>query len=112
MSACPATAAAPRTSREAPGPTAPRSTRSTTSGSSTASERVEVAAARGGQERVDDLSLAGEVGVGHRGGAPYAAAGPAGELAGGGGRAIDDRSDLVERHAEHVVQDEREPLGG
>src|SRR5438034_8203547 len=38
-------------------------------------------------------------------------AGAAGELARRGRRAADDRGDLVERHVEHVVQDEREPLG-
>ena len=39
------------------------------------------------------------------------AARPAGELARRLGRAVDDRRDLVERHGEHVVQHEREPLG-
>ncbi len=28
------------------------------------------------------------------------------------GGAVDDRRDLVEGHSEHVVQNEREPLGG
>ena len=40
---------------------------------------------------------------------PPAAA--AGQLAGGGGGAPDDRGDLLERHREHVVQHERQPLG-
>ena len=37
---------------------------------------------------------------------------PAGELAGGGRGPFDDRSDLVERDIEHVVQHERESFGG
>ena len=40
------------------------------------------------------------------------AAGPAGELPGGLDRPVDDRRDLVERHREHVVQHERQPLVG
>ena len=65
-SACSATAAAPRTSLDAPDG----------SGAAVGAEhdvrvehreqRVEVAAARGGEEGVDDLPLAGEIGVGHR----------------------------------------------
>ena len=42
----------------------------------------------------------------------HPAARPAGELARRGRRAADDRRDLVERHREHVVQHERQPLGG
>ena len=41
----------------------------------------------------------------------HPAAGAAGELPRGGRRAPDDGRDLVERHGEHVVQHEREPLG-
>src|SRR5215212_1510691 len=43
-------------------------------------ERVEVAAARGGEEGVDDLPLAAEIGVGSRGRPPHAAACPARQL--------------------------------
>src|SRR6266516_2081365 len=43
---------------------------------------VEVAASGGGQERSDDLALAGQVRIGNRGGAPDPAAGTAGELPG------------------------------
>ena len=53
----------------------------------------------------------GRVGVGHRLLPLDATARPAGELARRLGRAVDDRRDLVERHREHVVQHEREPLG-
>ena len=43
--------------------------------------------------------------------ASHPPAGPAGQLARGGGRAADDRRDLVERKVEHVVQDEGQTLG-
>ncbi len=42
----------------------------------------------------------------------HPAAGAAGELPRGVGRAPHDGSDLVEGHGEHVVQHEGEPLGG
>ena len=42
----------------------------------------------------------------------HPAAGAAGKLPRGVGRAPDDGSDLVEGHGEHVVQHEGEPLGG
>ena len=81
-------------------------------------QRVEVAAAGGGEEGVDDVSLAGEIGVEDQS-APvsptrpmHPAAGAAGELPRGVGRAPHDGGDLVEGHGEHVVQHEREPLGG
>jgi hypothetical protein len=41
-----------------------------------------------------------------------AASRAAGQLAGGWSVASDDRGDLLERHAEHVVQHERDALGG
>ena len=75
-------------------------------------QRVEVAGPRGGEEGGDDLALAAEVGIGRGRRAAHAPARAAGELARGGGRAVDDRGDLVERHAEHVVQHEGEALGG
>ena len=74
-------------------------------------ERLEVAIARGGEEGVDDPSLSGEVGVGHRGCPLDAAPRAAGELPRRLRRAIDEAGDLVERHGEHVVQHERQPLG-
>ena len=74
-------------------------------------ERVEVTAAGGGEEGVDHLALAGQVGVGRGRGALHPAPGPAGELAGRVRGAADDRGDLVEGHGEHVVQHEGEPLG-
>ena len=74
-------------------------------------ERLEVAAARRGQERVHDLPLFGERGVRDRRGGAHPPAGAAGQLPGRRGRAVDDRGDLLERHREHVMQDERQPLG-
>jgi hypothetical protein len=43
--------------------------------------------------------------------APHPSASPARELAGGGGGAIDQGTDLLEGQVEHVVQHEGEPLG-
>ena len=106
-----ATACAPRTSLDAP-----------TRGGAVGSEhdvrvehgekRVEVAAARGGEEGFDDLPLAGEVGAGSLSRSLHPAAGAAGELPGCGRRATHDGGDLVEGDGEHVVQHEGEPLGG
>ena len=64
----------------------------------------------GGEERVDRRSLAGEVGVGRRGGAAHAAAGARGELPGRLGERPSTAAHLVERHRERVVQHERQPL--
>ena len=75
-------------------------------------QRLEVAVAGGGEEGVDDFALAGEIGVGHRGRSLHPAPRAARELPRRGRGAPDDGRDLVERHAEHVVQHEREPLGG
>ena len=98
-------------------------------------ERGEVAAARGGEERGDDLPppprrirrrvIRAAAVVGReatrfdrvrvrlvRSRALHPPPRPAGQLPGRGGRAADDRADLVERHGEQVVQDERQPLGG
>ena len=105
MSARPATAAAPRTTLGAVG--AHHDVRV-----ECLEQRVEVAVAGGGEEGVDDLPLPGQVGVEDRGHALDPPAGAAGQLAGRGGRAPDDGRDVVERDGEHVVQDEREPLGG
>ena len=74
-------------------------------------ERVEVAVASGGEERVDDFALAGAIGVGSRGLPLHPAASAAGELPRRGRGPLDHRGDLLERHRKHVVQHEREPLG-
>jgi hypothetical protein len=74
-------------------------------------QRLEVAVARGREERVDDSALSLEVGVGNRRLALDAAARTAGELPCRLRRAVDDRRDLVEGHGENVVQHEGEPLG-
>ena len=55
--------------------------------------------------------LGHQVGVRVGRGLVDAAPRPAGQLAGGLRRPLDDRRDLVERHGEHVVQHERQPLG-
>jgi hypothetical protein len=102
--------AAPRTTLEAPRETAPRSALRTTSGSSTSSNASK-SPSRAAPEGVDDLALGVEVGVGNPVLALDAAASAAGELARRLGWAIDDWRDLIERHREHVVQDERAPLG-
>ena len=75
-------------------------------------ERVEVALAGSGEEGVDHLSLTGEVGVGNGRRALHPAPGPARQLPGRVRRPPHDRGDLVERHGEHVVQHERQPLRG
>ena len=74
-------------------------------------ERVEVTVAGGGEEGVDHLALAAEVGVGHGRVALHPAPGPAGQLAGGVRGAADHRGDVVEGHGEHVVEHEGQPLG-
>jgi len=71
----------------------------------------EVAATRGGEEGVDDLSVGGEVCVAGLCGALDPAPCAAGRLPGRGRGAPDDRGDLVERHREHVVEHERDPFG-
>src|SRR3990170_1577312 len=58
-------------------------------------KRLEVTLARGGQEGVDDFSLAGAIGVGSRGRPLHPAARAAGELPGRGRGAPHDGSDLV-----------------
>ncbi len=73
-------------------------------------ERVEVAATRRGVERVHHPAPAGAVARG-RGRVLHAPAGPARELAGRVGGPLEHHRDLVERHREHVVEDERESLG-
>ena len=74
-------------------------------------QRLEVAAARRREKRIDDRALTRPVGFHLRVGALHPSAGAARELSGRRRRAADDGRDLVERHAERVVQHEREPLG-
>src|SRR5919106_4965105 len=74
-------------------------------------ERVEVTIARSGEERIDNLSLSCQISVRFRG-SLYAPPRAAGELLGGGFGAVENSGDVRKRHAEHVVQHEREPLGG
>ena len=69
-----------------------------------------MSASCGGEEGVDELSLADKIEVWHRG-TLHPSACAAGELPCRGGRALHQHSDLVERDREHVVQHEREPLG-
>src|SRR5215211_3751066 len=79
---------------------------------------VEVPAARGRKKGVDDFSLPGEIGVGScRRSLTHAhpmhpAAGAAGELSCCRRGAFNDGSDLLKGYGKHVVQHEREPLGG
>ena len=90
----------------------PGSTRNTTSGIEHRDERRRSrrrARRRGRRRRRARCSR--EVGVRRRRRAAHASPGAAGQLARRRRRAPDDRRDLVERHAEHVVQHEREPLG-
>src|SRR5215217_7417012 len=70
-------------------------------------QRLEVTLARGSEEGVDGLLLAGKTGVGRSGRSPHPAARAAGELPRRGGRAPHDGSYLFEGHGEHVVQHER-----
>jgi hypothetical protein len=72
---------------------------------------LEVTATGGGEEGIDDLSLAGEVGVVRCWRSLDPAAGAAGKLSGGSGRAIDDGCDLVEGQVEHVVEHKGEAFG-
>ncbi len=64
------------------------------------------------QKRVDDHSLAAAIGAVRGTRSMQAAACAAGELPRGNGGTFHDRSDLVERHREHVVQNKGEALGG
>src|SRR5215204_5504680 len=75
-------------------------------------QRVEVAAARGSEEGVNDFSLAGEIGVGNIGRSPHPAACAARELPCCGRGTPHDGRDLLKGHSEHVVQHKRKPLGG
>jgi hypothetical protein len=72
-------------------------------------QRVEVARAGGGEERVHDPALQREVGVG-LGRGSHSLAGPAGQLARGVRGPPHHLRNLRERHREDVVQHERESL--
>ena len=72
----------------------------------------QVAAARRGQERGGHLPLPAQGGgAALAGRAAHPAPGPAGELTRRLGRASEHRRHIGERHREHVMQHEREPLG-
>ena len=73
-------------------------------------ERFEVAVAGSGKERVYDLALTREIRIRHGSRAADAPPCAACELTGRGRASLDDRRDLLERHPEHVVEDECEPL--
>ena len=73
-------------------------------------EALEVAVPGGREEGIDDGPLVVEVDVGHRR-ALDPAAGSARELPRRRRGPIDDRRDLVERHAEHVVEHEGHAFG-
>jgi len=74
-------------------------------------KRREVAITRGSEERVNDCSLAGQISIGDlRPSHPAPCA--AGELPCRDRGTPHDGSDLLEGHREHVVQHERQPLGG
>jgi hypothetical protein len=90
----------------------PVSRRSTTLGSSSCRRGVEVTALGGLDPRVDQLALANRVvGAGRQCRCLlHPPPGATGELAGRVDTAIDDRSDLVERQAEAVVEYERQPF--
>src|SRR5215207_1909915 len=74
-------------------------------------KRVEVAIAGGGEEGIDNFTLAHAIAVGNRGRALHTAPCAARELPCGRRGAVNDRGDLIEGHCEHVVEHEREPLG-
>src|SRR6185436_5300663 len=65
-----------------------------------------------GQERVDHTALLGHVGLTWRDRAAHPPPGPAGELTRRVRAAAGDLTDLAEWHAEHVMQDEGDALGG
>ena len=73
-------------------------------------EGFEVALEGGGEKGVDHAPVLGRVGDALRPGAAHPAPCPARELAGGLRSPIDDRSDLLERDTEAVVEDEGEPF--
>ena len=73
---------------------------------------VEVAAARRAQKGIDDVALAHEIELAGRRAALQTPPRPAPELARRIRSTAEDLGDLVEGNAEHVVQHERDALGG
>jgi hypothetical protein len=71
---------------------------------------MEIAVARRSKEGIDDLSLAGEIGIGGSGCAKHPVPRAARELPCRSGKAANDRSDFIEGHAKHIVQHEGQPL--
>ena len=73
-------------------------------------DRLHIAVPHGSHERVHRLPLPDRVGLDLVGRLSDAAAPTARQLASGGRGPVHDRRDLLERHREDVVQDERHPL--
>ena len=99
-----------RTTGAGVGPTA-GSARRTTSGSSSATSASKSPPREAAKNASTTLRWRARSGSRRRAAPAHPPPGPAGELAGGGRGALDHRRDLVERHGEHVVQHERQPLG-
>ncbi len=93
-------------------PAAAASTRSTTSVSSAASSESKSPSRAAARNASTSLPLAHEIRCRVRGLAAHAATGAGRELGRGVLRSAHDRRDLGERQVEHVVQHERQPLGG
>ena len=74
-------------------------------------QRLEVPLPRGRQKCPDQRLLVAHVGIGGRLSELHATARAAGQLPGRHGRAPHDGRDVIERKIEHVVEDERHPLG-
>src|ERR1700761_8344490 len=72
---------------------------------------IELAIARGIEKGGDDVASTFEVAFVTRSGALYAPTATTGQLARGRSVAIDDRCNLLERHAEHVMQDKGNTFG-
>jgi ABC-2 type transport system ATP-binding protein len=73
-------------------------------------ERIEVALARCREKGIHELALLRQVNIAGRCRTANASSRTAGELTRVRRRRPDDWCDLVERHGEHVVQDERQPF--
>ena len=105
-----ATASAPVIGGRASGWPGPASSRNINVGIEQLEQRVEVPGTGRREERVHELLLAVQVGVGLGVRAPDAPTCPACQLAGRRRRAIDNRRDLLERDPEHVVKNVCKPL--
>src|SRR5215472_11242294 len=75
-------------------------------------ESLEVRVAGGGEKRINDHALPGEVAVVCRLDRLDFSARPARDHHGRGRRTLEDLGDVIERHGEHVMEYEREPFGG